>query len=34
MNWISYNGIGDEGAMKLGISVSKLKNLTNLNLNF
>ena len=31
---ISGNGIGDEGAVKLGESVSKLLNLTCLNLDF
>ncbi len=31
---ISYNGIGNEGAAKLGEDVSKLLNLTSLNLDF
>ena len=34
MNYISQNGIDAEGAAKLGEGVSKLMNLTNLNLNF
>ena len=34
LNFISGNGIGDEGAAKLGEGVSHLVNLTKLNLKF
>jgi hypothetical protein len=34
LKFISENGIGDEGAVKIGEGVSKLLNLTSLNLNF
>ena len=34
MIFISWNGIGAEGAEKIGEGVSKLLNLTSLNLNF
>jgi hypothetical protein len=30
MKFISYNGIGNEGAAKIGEVLSKLKNLSNL----
>jgi hypothetical protein len=34
MKFISYNGISDDGSAKLGEGISKLLNLTTLNINF